>query len=542
MPNTGKPSLNCHLCRRRRVKVSNGHQCDLGRPQCQRCIKYGVSCPGYRDEQDVRFQHADAATFERRRRKKKDAAEAEREETASPASWASSPSSHESLSSLSSSPSSVSSVSLSSPLPRSVRQHWTAECIPLVLGCYSSIAFLPGLFRGVGEDHCLVRTGQVFARAYVMNRSPSGADYRDLSTYLGKALASVSSAIRDPEAYASDATIVAVWLLGNYETIEHRLTPGLLQLLMGGLERRSFISRDEQPPSEGQSWHIHSKGLISLLRARGDRQLYTRSGRQIFWVMHNIIQIQCTITNSPCPPEFARWLAIIEHTQQPGEALPVRTGRYIASACSLLSRMMPVVRRGDMPAACEIYEEILKECDQTELTMLEWIQSSSAPDAAPEHRPGEGPVSSYFWNCWRSARIKLQHMILLLANLVSHAPGCPFEPGSLAARRQLCMDIIASAAADVVEGIPGALDAADDEADSPAAYFAAVRLVWPLSHVHIVPSAPRDLRIAAGLALRRIGREKGILTALRPRPGSAGFPPEALAGLPIGDDLGMQNA
>ncbi|KAF6811492.1 hypothetical protein CPLU01_15102 [Colletotrichum plurivorum] len=530
MPNTGKPSPNCHLCRRRRVK------CDLGRPQCQRCIKYGVPCPGYRDEQDVRFQHADAATFERRRRKKKDAAEAEREgetasqivgvalspETASPASWASSPPSHESWSSLSSSPSSVSSVSLSSPLLRSVRQHWTAECIPLVLGCYSSIAFLSGLFRGVGEDHCLVRTGQVFARAYVMNRSPSGADYRELSTYLGKALASVSSAIRDPEAYTSDATIVAVWLLGNYE------------LLMGGLERRSFISRDEQPLSEGQSWHIHSKGLISLLRARGDRQLYTRSGRQIFWVMHNIIQIQCTITNSPCPPEFARWLAIIEHTQQPGEALPVRTGRYIASACSLLSRMMPVVRRGDMPAACGIYEEILNECNQTELTMLEWIQSSSAPDAAPEHRPGEGPVSSYFWNCWRSARIKLQHMVLLLANLISHAPGCPFEPESLAARRQLCMDIIAGAAADVVEGIPGALDAVDDEADSPAAYFAAVRLVWPLSHVYIVPSAPRDLRIAAGLALRRIGREKGILTALRPRPGSAG--------LPIGDDLGMRNA
>lgn len=199
---------------------------------------------------------------------------------------------------------------------------------------------------------------------------------------------------------------------------------------------------------------------------------------------------------------------------------------------------MPIVRGGDMPAACASYEDILDECDRAELVMLEWIQSSSSSDAVPEHRPGVGPVSSYFWNCWRSARIKLQHMVLLLTNLVSHAPGCPFEPEALAARRELCMEIIASAAADVVGAIPGALDVVE-ETDSPAAYFAAVRLVWPLSHVVIVPSAPRDLRIAAGRALRRIGREEGILTALKPRPGSAGFPSEALAGLPIGDDLGM---
>lgn len=112
---------------------------------------------------------------------------------------------------------STSSRTPSPPLGRSIRQHWTAECIPLVLGCYSTIDFLPGLFRGVGEDHCLVRTGQVFARAYVINRFRPETDHRELSACLGKALASVSTAIKDPKSYTSDATIVAVWLLGNYE-------------------------------------------------------------------------------------------------------------------------------------------------------------------------------------------------------------------------------------------------------------------------------------------------------------------------------------
>lgn len=239
MPNTGKPSPNCHLCRQRRVKVSlwmllqspmgihifhaadSRLKCDLGRPQCQRCIKYGVRCPGYRDEQDLRFQHSHSNTFEKRKSKKQrnnpdqpmnviQVIAFTPESTASPAS------------------SQCSNVPSTPPLLRPVRQHWTAESIPLVLDCYSSINFLPGLFKGVPDDHCLVRTSQAFARAYVLNRYRPNTDYRELSSCLGKALASVSAAINDPKAHTSDATIVAVWFLGNYEVIIRRSSHSML--------------------------------------------------------------------------------------------------------------------------------------------------------------------------------------------------------------------------------------------------------------------------------------------------------------------------
>ncbi|GKT83750.1 N-terminal fungal transcription regulatory domain-containing protein [Colletotrichum tofieldiae] len=58
---------------------------------------------------------------------------------------------------------------------------------------------------------------------------------------------------------------------------------------MGGLERRSFITSQERGSAPEVPWHIHGQGILSLMRARGDRQLYTRTGRQIFWVMHNML-------------------------------------------------------------------------------------------------------------------------------------------------------------------------------------------------------------------------------------------------------------
>ncbi|GKT48145.1 beauvericin cluster-specific repressor BEA4 [Colletotrichum spaethianum] len=212
MPNTGKPSPNCHLCRQRRVK------CDLARPQCQRCVKYGVQCPGYRDDQDLRFQHTDAVSFGHRRGKRQQQIHPPSSPGAlevialTPESTASPVSSQES-----GSPGYQSAGTPPLPVPRSVRQHWTAESIPLVIGLYSSLDFLPKLFKDVRQDHCLVLASHVFTRAYVINRFRPRMDQRELSVCLGNALASVQEAVKSPKVYAADSTIVAVWLLGNYE-------------------------------------------------------------------------------------------------------------------------------------------------------------------------------------------------------------------------------------------------------------------------------------------------------------------------------------
>ncbi|KAK1977016.1 hypothetical protein LZ30DRAFT_753112 [Colletotrichum cereale] len=502
MPNIGKPSPNCHLCRQRRVK---------------RCVKYGVQCPGYRDDQDLRFLHTDSVTFGHPRRKKQpptrpvSASGALEVIAFKPDSTASPPSSQQSGAS---GYRPVGTPPL--PLLRSIRQHWTAESIPLVIAFYPGMDFLPGLFGDVKSDHCLVLTGQVFTRAYAINRLGPKADYRELSKLLGNALASVQEAIMSTKAHTSDLTIMA--------------------LMMGGLERRSFITSQERGSTPEAPWLIHGQGILSLLRARGDRQLYTPRGRQIFWVMHNMLQIQYTMTNTPCPPEFDHWLNIIEQTLHPAEALLVQIGRSISSTCSLLSRLVPIVRSGDTKRACAAYGPCLFECDHAELVMSEWMR------AAPEHQSGALPALGYFWNTWRTARIKVHHMMILLTNLVEHVLDCPYSPGALQSRRELHLKVIATSSRDVVDSIPKSLGgkAPNSDPHTPTAYYDAVRLVWPLSHLYVIPTTPRHLRMAAREALLRIGREQGILAALRPRPGGTLFPPEALKGIPVDDMDGSE--
>ncbi|WDK14558.1 hypothetical protein CGRA01v4_05839 [Colletotrichum graminicola] len=296
--------------------------------------------------------------------------------------------------------------------------------------------------------------------------------------------------------------------------------------------RRSFITTKERGFAPESPWHIHGQGILSLLRARGDRQLYTPTGRHIFWVMHNILQIQYTLTNMHSPPEFDHWLNIIEQTMRPLEAPLLQIGRSISSTCSLLSELVPVVRSGDTQRAVAAYEPLLSEFNHAELAMSEWMR------AAPEDQKGPAPTFEYFWNSWRSAQIKVHHMMILLTNLVEHAPNCPFSPEALQLRRELCLQAIAAASRDIFDTIPTFLGGKAPRADSNSltAYNDAVRLIWPLTHMYIIPTTPTHLRVAAREALLRIGTEQGIMAALEPRPGLAEFfPLEALKGIPVDD-------
>ncbi|KAJ5241706.1 uncharacterized protein N7469_000033 [Penicillium citrinum] len=49
-------SQGCTACRKRKVK------CDLGSPQCMRCIKRRISCPGYEKGRFILYQDANAAS------------------------------------------------------------------------------------------------------------------------------------------------------------------------------------------------------------------------------------------------------------------------------------------------------------------------------------------------------------------------------------------------------------------------------------------------------------------------------------------------
>jgi hypothetical protein len=104
-----------------------------------------------------------------------------------------------------------------SPTFPSIKEHWTAHSIPLMAEVFPSMHFYTSKLGKVPASHPLSLVTHVFARAYMVNRYNAPQDKREVSAYLGKALRAIQTNLNDASRCKEDATLVAVWLLGNYE-------------------------------------------------------------------------------------------------------------------------------------------------------------------------------------------------------------------------------------------------------------------------------------------------------------------------------------
>lgn len=220
-------------------------QCDLGRPSCQRCIKYGAECPGYRDEHELVFRNANPTTI--KKRKKRTQQQASREVSVISFSDSSSSSGDSAtpgtlldenfgLSPVSSTSTDLVSTAGSDTtliLPQSMNEHWTSQSIPILLNVYSTLEFLHDTYRKNDLNGPLVWAAHLFSRTYVTNlRYPTAIDNgsiteteKELGTYLGKTLSSVGEALKSPGGALRDDVLATVWILTNYEVRAWRLVP-----------------------------------------------------------------------------------------------------------------------------------------------------------------------------------------------------------------------------------------------------------------------------------------------------------------------------
>lgn len=218
-----------------------GVQCDLGRPSCQRCIKYGAECPGYRDEQDVLFRHVRASNLKRGKAKatrpdatsKKEDPGASQGGSPSFITWQSSDGASDHGSSTYSqslvhrgatpyTPPSADTASTFTPTAvslRSIKEDWTLHSIPLLLDCYSSVVVLGRIYNEIIalKNDAFMNATHLWARTYLANRFHAPQDQRENELCVSKALGSLAVAMRDPRMATADSTIMAVWLLGMYE-------------------------------------------------------------------------------------------------------------------------------------------------------------------------------------------------------------------------------------------------------------------------------------------------------------------------------------
>lgn len=178
-------------------------------------------------------------------------------------------------------------------MPRTVTEHWTNHSVPILLNVYSTLAFLHNIYRIDRRNGPLMWAAHLFTRTYVTNIRQPVAVHREsaletqqeLGAYLGKTLNAVNSALREPGGAYRDDVLATVWILASYEVgllwmsleLADELTVG--QLLIGSLGRVGPMS----------AWHLHTRGLYSILKTRGVHILLTAQGRTAFWPCYNMI-------------------------------------------------------------------------------------------------------------------------------------------------------------------------------------------------------------------------------------------------------------
>jgi hypothetical protein len=222
------------------------------------------------------------------------------------------------------------------------------------------------------------------------------------------------------------------------------------------------------------------------------------------------------------------WLDTIEAIGDEDEMLIICISRYIVRACRIFPVITPMLVEGRYEEACTRWEQIAQDVDDLEDLVARWMATGTTAQR------DSGPITDYFLNSWRCARIKLHHITILLSNVVQYGPArSPVDDTILQRRRQLARVIIASAAQDILDSVPVSLGGRAKEltSDLHAAWFEGIRLIWPLATLYTVRTIPPDLRIVAKAALITVGTERGILQALKSHPGPMPYVPEALIGI-----------
>jgi hypothetical protein len=239
--------------------------------------------------------------------------------------------------------------------------------------------------------------------------------------------------------------------------------------------------------------------------------------------------------NIECPPESAQWLAIIEATLQKDEDILLMVANFISKISSLLRRARNLVCDSKFGETASSLPLILEELDVAEGDILAWARTH------PEYFLAARPIYQYFMKGCRAAQIKAHHFIILLLNLVEYAPPdtlpVTYDPRFLSRRRQKSLKNIASQSLEILDGSLALLmvDGLGPAPLAPSSWIDGMQLVWPLTCVMCVPTVPKESRAQARYILGLIGRQRGILQALKSYPGGLQLPPEAMTGIPVDD-------
>ncbi|KAK0610468.1 hypothetical protein B0T17DRAFT_620944 [Bombardia bombarda] len=277
----GKPSKGCQMCRTRRIK------CDETRPTCNQCTKSRRQCPGYKDDFDLMLRNETTAT-ERRAQKSATTTRKRQQQQIGQGTAATAARRHATPALQHMVKSSALQPALQIPVETRASCYFVSNfvLVPRQGTARGFMDYLIPLLRAQGTADTHIRHAfNACALALLGNSRPSadgGEEMGDKAVgEYTRALSATNTALRDPKTAKSDAVLATVLLLGMFESITAKKIGEF-------------------------AWGSHIEGAIQLVKARGRKQLRTKTGLQLFVMVRRQLIIH-TLTTGQAPIMGVAW-------------------------------------------------------------------------------------------------------------------------------------------------------------------------------------------------------------------------------------------
>ncbi|KAE8379709.1 hypothetical protein BDV26DRAFT_156031 [Aspergillus bertholletiae] len=502
MGNTGLPSKDCHLCRRRRVK------CDLARPGCLRCKKIGNDCPGYRDlgrlGSNFRILTLDSYPRQKRKRCQNQNAEEEPDQHLLPLTRAA-------AAAAAAAQKSQLALPLSAPT-----EPWETHAKALVISqftiltlrgasVYASFDFLPPLLERADPESTLYQVCNAISSAYFANLARSDSIGLRHRKIYGRALQSLATDVSDVEKQRQDSTLVAVWLLCLYE------------LVVGTTSQESQL--------EPRGWNTHGNAMIGLLRLRGQNQFQTKTGCQLFQIAYPIIQIQAMQMGRTPPPEAVAWLHAMQTSPTAKKMLFLPAFLYSDLACRICSTIRDLIDQGSHEKMLSSINDIIMACRNLESSIDAVIAQSPASHSQPGPLDDLATGQSVQWLMTQHAANYLAACLFQVyqrsVDLLSEALQGNLSPKNhdvLLCLRESSIERLKHLADRILVSLPLLMPvkaaSAGKQVPNLTTWGHALKLLWPLRLIASSANVHGSQRVAARQGLLRMGYEAGIMQAV----------------------------
>ncbi|KAF7871559.1 hypothetical protein EAF04_003666 [Stromatinia cepivora] len=511
----GRPSKGCHACRAKKTK------CDAIPTGCTQCLNAGRLCPGYRSQVDLIFREETKSVIKKAKVKHEKAKQRNAgsipPNSIPPYSTTPSPSSSRGLSPRdvvvrNPQPSQIISINYFNITP-SIEDKATAFFLSnYVIGDHGPtrghLDHLSDLYESDSMDDNLVAAVHAVGLAGYSHLAKAPHLINQARAQYARSLQLTNAALQSPTAVKKDSTLLAILILGIFETIT-------------GRNQKSM-----------KAWAEHIHGAAAVIKLRGPEAIRSKGGIRLLAQVTSSLLTSCIQRDIPIPKYIGEMTAFAE------KAMTNIDPAWIAQRVMIdYTAFNARYHAGHYTDPHELLDDarVLNERFLAFFTKVPkgWEYATIQTKDDP-HIVFDGYYHIYYdhwvaqiWNALRGLRILLNETIreVLLKDFASTTP-CLLGP-KYAERFQICTEIIYQLQADILASVPQHMGYTSKNTTPPQPWsgfqkngfeteFPTIRfsggyfLIWPLYLVGNLRMSTAEVRTFCVRNLRYIGTRMGI--------------------------------